>query len=148
MGLKPELEAWKKSRRTKKVLYHFAVFAIVIELLIVKNCRISPAWLMQVCDEMWPLSHRVVRRARSCLLQTAIATHERCVTLDPHSARIVSPSFYHKIKFSNGIEKYFVCMYVSVQAYMPVIEKYQFYCLQHIQLLNYSIRLLNLFFFF
>jgi len=35
------LETWKKSRRTKKNLYHFAIFAIVNELLIIRNRRIS-----------------------------------------------------------------------------------------------------------
>jgi len=44
--------AWKKSRRTK-VLYYFANFAIVNELLVIKNRRISPAyWLIQARDEM------------------------------------------------------------------------------------------------
>jgi len=34
-------------KENKKVLYHFAVFAIISELLIVKNRRVSPAyWLM------------------------------------------------------------------------------------------------------
>jgi len=42
----------------KKILHHFAVFAIVNELLIIKNHRISPAyWLIQACDEMRPPSH-------------------------------------------------------------------------------------------
>jgi len=45
-----ELEEVKEN---KKVLYHFVNFAIVNELLIIKNCRISPAyWLMQTRDEM------------------------------------------------------------------------------------------------
>jgi len=39
-------------KENKKVLYHFANFAIVNELLIIKNRRISPAWLMQARDEM------------------------------------------------------------------------------------------------
>jgi len=44
-------------KENKKVLYHFAVFAIVNKLLIVKYRRISPAyWLMQVRDEMRPPS--------------------------------------------------------------------------------------------
>jgi len=42
----------KEVKENKKVLYHFAIFAIVNELLI-KNCRISPAYcLMQARDEM------------------------------------------------------------------------------------------------
>jgi len=45
-------------KENKKVLYHFAVFAIVNELLIIKNRQISPARLMQAHDEMRPLSHR------------------------------------------------------------------------------------------
>jgi len=46
-------------KENKKVLYHFVVFAIVHELLIIKNRHISPAyWLMQVRDEMRPPSHR------------------------------------------------------------------------------------------
>jgi len=48
--------------KEKKVLYHFAVFAIVNELLIIKNHRISTVWLvhwlMQVRDEMRPPSNR------------------------------------------------------------------------------------------
>jgi len=31
-------------KENKKVSYHFAVFAIVNELLIIKNCHISPAY--------------------------------------------------------------------------------------------------------
>jgi len=43
----------KEVKKNKKVLYHFAIFAIVNELLIIKNHRISPAYcLMQVRDEM------------------------------------------------------------------------------------------------
>jgi len=30
------LGAWKKSRETKKVLYHFAIFVIINDLLITK----------------------------------------------------------------------------------------------------------------
>jgi len=38
-------------KENKKVLYHFTVFAIVNEILIIKNRRISPAyWLMQARD--------------------------------------------------------------------------------------------------
>jgi len=49
------LGAWKKSRRIKKTLHHFAIFAIVNELLIIKNRRISPAYcLMQARDEIRP----------------------------------------------------------------------------------------------
>jgi len=44
----------KEVKENKKVLYHFANFAIVNELII-KNRRISPAyWLMQARDEMRP----------------------------------------------------------------------------------------------
>jgi len=46
-------------KENKKVLYHFAYFAIVNELLIIKNRRISPAyWLMQARDEMRPPCQR------------------------------------------------------------------------------------------
>jgi len=46
-------------KENKKVLYHFANFAIVNELLIIKNFRISPAyWLMQARDEMHPPCQR------------------------------------------------------------------------------------------
>jgi len=45
--------------KNKKVSYHFAVFAIVNELLIIKNHHISPVyWLMQARDEMRPPSHQ------------------------------------------------------------------------------------------
>jgi len=38
-------------KKNKKVLYHFAIFAIVNELLNIKNRHISPAYcLMQACD--------------------------------------------------------------------------------------------------
>jgi len=51
-----ELEEVKQN---KKVLYHFANFAIVNELLIIKNRRINPAYrLMQARDEMRPLCQR------------------------------------------------------------------------------------------
>jgi len=74
-------------KENKIVLYHFVNFAIVNELLIIKNRRISPVyWLMQARDEMPPSSQReIARRAGSFLLQAAMATHERCVTLDPRS---------------------------------------------------------------
>jgi len=46
-------------KENKKVLYHFANFEIVDELLIIKNRRVSPAyWLMQARDEMWPPCQR------------------------------------------------------------------------------------------
>jgi len=46
-------------KENKKVPYHFANFAIVNELLIIKNRRISPAyWLMQARDEMRPPCQR------------------------------------------------------------------------------------------
>jgi len=50
-------------KENKKILYHFANFAIVNELFS-KNRRIRPAyWLMQARDEMRPPCQRVVRRA-------------------------------------------------------------------------------------
>jgi len=46
-------------KENKKVLYYFANFAIVKELLIIKNRRIIPAyWLMHARDEMRPLCQR------------------------------------------------------------------------------------------
>jgi len=69
----------------KKVLYHFAIFAIVTELLIIKNRRMSPAYyLMQARDEMRPPTIEVPRRAGNCLLQAIVATHEQREMLDPH----------------------------------------------------------------
>jgi len=51
-----ELEEIKEN---KKVLYHFANFAIVNELLIIKNRHISSAYrLMQARDEMRPPCQR------------------------------------------------------------------------------------------
>jgi len=44
-----------------KQVFHlyFAIFAIVNELLIIKNCRINPAyWLMHSRDEMRPPNYR------------------------------------------------------------------------------------------
>jgi len=47
-----------RSQGKQKVLYYFVVFAIINELLIIKNRRINPAyWLMQARDEMRPSSH-------------------------------------------------------------------------------------------
>jgi len=49
----------KRVKENKKVLYHFANFTIVNELLIIKNCHISPAyWLIQARDEMQPPCQR------------------------------------------------------------------------------------------
>jgi len=46
-------------KENKKVLYYFANFAIVNELLVIKNRRISPAYrLMQARDEMRPPCQR------------------------------------------------------------------------------------------
>jgi len=48
-------------KENKKVLYHFAIFAIVNELLIIKNCRISSAYcLMQARDELRPPCDRAI----------------------------------------------------------------------------------------
>jgi len=38
------IESMKEIKENKKVLYHFAIFAIVNELLIIKNRRISPVY--------------------------------------------------------------------------------------------------------
>jgi len=71
-------------KENKKVLYHFANFAIVNVLLIIKNRRVSPAYCKRAirCDRP---ANEVARRAGSCLLQVAMATHGRRVTLDPRS---------------------------------------------------------------
>jgi len=46
-------------KENKKILYHFAIFAIVNELLIIKNRHISSAYcLIQARDEMWPPYNR------------------------------------------------------------------------------------------
>jgi len=77
-------------KENKKILYHFANFAIVNELLIIKNRRVSPAyWLMQARLVGRPVNE-VARRASSCLLQAAMITHERHITLDSRSKLIVS----------------------------------------------------------
>jgi len=135
-------------KKNKKVLYHFAVFAIVNKLLIIKNHRISPAyWLMQVtrCGRL------VIEVTGSCIINgngytytqththTHTHTHERCVMLDPIlSYESFSPSFYHKIKFSNGIEKCFVYRCTCIHE-----------CQKNINSTAYKIlQLLNLLFFF
>jgi len=42
-------------KENKKILYHFATFVIINELLIIKNRRISPtSCLRQAHDEMRP----------------------------------------------------------------------------------------------
>jgi len=56
------------------------------------------------------LAIEIAKRTGSCSLQAAMPTHERRVRLPFYDSFL--PSFYHKIKFSNGIEKCFVCMYV------------------------------------
>jgi len=49
----------KEIKENKKVSYHFAIFAIVNELLIIKNHHTSPPYcLLQACDEMSPPSDR------------------------------------------------------------------------------------------
>jgi len=48
-------------KENKKVLYYFANFAIVNELLIIKNRRINPAyWLMQARDNAAALPTRLL----------------------------------------------------------------------------------------
>jgi len=51
----------KEDKENKKVLYHFAIFTIVNELLIIKNRRLSSAYcLMQARDEMRPSCDRAL----------------------------------------------------------------------------------------
>jgi len=38
------IASMEEVKENKKVLYHFAVFATVNELLIIKNCLISPSY--------------------------------------------------------------------------------------------------------
>jgi len=71
----------KEVKENKKVLY----FAVVNELLIIKNRHISPThWLMQARNEMLPPNDRGYWRAGSCLLQAAMTTHE-AHNAGPHS---------------------------------------------------------------
>jgi len=47
--------------KENKKVYHFANFAIVNELLIIKNRRINPTyWLMQARDKMRPPCQRLL----------------------------------------------------------------------------------------
>jgi len=43
-GVRARVGSTKEVKENKKVAYHFAVFAIVNEILIIKNCHISPAY--------------------------------------------------------------------------------------------------------
>jgi len=43
-GVGIKIGSMEEVKENKKVLYYFAVFAIVNELLIIKNRRISPAY--------------------------------------------------------------------------------------------------------
>jgi len=53
MSLRNGTVLGKGVKRNKKVLYHFAIFAIINKLLIIKNRDISPAYrLMQARGEM------------------------------------------------------------------------------------------------
>jgi len=46
-GIGARVGSMEEVKENKKALYHFAVFAIVNELLIIKNHHISPVyWLM------------------------------------------------------------------------------------------------------
>jgi len=75
-GVGATIESMEEVKENKKVLYHFIVFAIVNELLIIKNRHISLAYrLMQARDEMQPPSHQGC--VGSCLLQTAITIHKQ-----------------------------------------------------------------------
>jgi len=70
-GVKAVIGSMEEVKKNKKVLYHFAIFAIVNELLIIKN-RISPnaSARRDVAAQLsWLLG------AVSCLLQAVIATH-------------------------------------------------------------------------
>jgi len=67
-----------KEVKNKKVLYYFAIFAIVNELLIIKNRRISLAYcLMQTRDKMQPPCNR------GCLVRGELFITSGNVTLDP-----------------------------------------------------------------
>jgi len=43
-GIGVKVDSMEEVKENKKVLYHFAIFAIVNELLIIKNRHISPAY--------------------------------------------------------------------------------------------------------
>jgi len=61
--VKTKVENIQEVEENKKVLHHFAIFAIVDELLII--IAISPAYcLMQACDEMRPLCNQGVDAQR------------------------------------------------------------------------------------
>jgi len=48
----------RKNKLNQKVLYHFVIFAIINEILITKDCRISTAYRrMQTHGEMRPPSY-------------------------------------------------------------------------------------------
>jgi len=56
-GVGARVGSMEEVKKNKKVLYYFAIFTIVNELLITENHRMSPAyWKMQVRDEMQPPS--------------------------------------------------------------------------------------------
>jgi len=58
IGVGAEIESMEKVKENKKVLYYFAIFAIVNKLLIIK-IHISPAsCLMQARDEIRPSCDR------------------------------------------------------------------------------------------
>jgi len=51
-GLEAVIGNMEEVKENKKVLYHFAIFAIVNELLIIKNHCMSPVYcLMQIRDK-------------------------------------------------------------------------------------------------
>jgi len=85
-------ESMEEVKENKKVLYHFAYFAIVNELSIIKNRHISPAyWLMQARDDEMRLpSNEVAKRAGNCLLQAAMAARAACNAGPPFRSMIVS----------------------------------------------------------
>jgi len=86
-GVGTGIEGLEEIKENKKVLYHFAIFAIVNELLIIRNCRISTIYSLQ-CKRAMRYGHpaiEVARRVGSCLLlQVAMPTHERRVKAMAH----------------------------------------------------------------
>jgi len=66
-------QGWEHGRNQgeQKSFIPFCNFSIVNKLLIIRNCRINPAYCKRATR---CLAIVVVRRARNCLLQAAMAT--------------------------------------------------------------------------
>jgi len=82
-------------------------------LMILEQCKefVTPAKNITLArNRIWTFLHFVTNVFTTCLngrIGIYLSNHFTYYCRDGFS-----PSFYHKIKFSNGIEKCFVCMYV------------------------------------